>query len=74
MTRAVDTGITAIEIFVLLEWTTRALVRSGDFNIQIPIGSRCHVTLHGMGTFVYAIDRHGQHDQKDQSGKEFERD
>lgn len=34
----------------------------------------CHVALHGMGTFVHAIDRDGQHDQDEESGKKFQVD
>jgi hypothetical protein len=72
MARTVDARITAIEIIVLLDWSARTVMRGRNPGYQIPIAGYCHVTLHGIGTFVDAIDRHSHHDQENQSGKKFE--
>jgi hypothetical protein len=70
MTSAVDTIITAIMIFVLFERGTRTLVSRRDIGMHTLIVCRCHLVLHGMNAFMHAIDRDGQHDYKEKSGKE----
>ena len=62
MTSAVDTGIATITIFMFFVRGTRILVGYGIFRRRSMIACRCHVALHGMSTFVHAIDRDGQHD------------
>ena len=71
MTGAVAASITAIVIFVLFEWSTGTLMRHGNFRMRTLIVSCCHVALHGMSAFMHTIDRDGQHDYEEKSGKEF---
>jgi hypothetical protein len=74
MASAIDTGIATIKIIVLFERGTRARVRCGKFRRGYLNACRCHVTLHGMSTFVNDIDCCGQHDHEENQGKEFQRE
>ena len=70
MAGAVDAGVAAIRILVLFMRGARTVVRVGNFRSRDLIVSCCHMVLHGMGAFMHAIDRDGQHDQEENPGKE----
>ncbi len=70
MAGAVDAGVAAIRIFVLFMRGARTVVRVGDFRSRDLIVFCCHMALHGMSAVVHAIDRDGQHDHEENSGKE----
>jgi hypothetical protein len=70
MANAVVAGVATIIIVVLFERGTGALVRYGYFRMRRSAICFCHRMLHGMGTFMDAIDRDSQHDYEEKSGKE----
>jgi hypothetical protein len=74
MASAIDAGIATIMIIVLFERGARARVRCGNFRRGYLTACRCHVTLHGMSTFVRDIDCCGQHDHEENQRKEFQMD
>ncbi|MHB8123526.1 MAG: hypothetical protein ACYDG4_15385 [Desulfuromonadaceae bacterium] len=67
---AADTGIATIMIFVLFIGGTRALMRWGTIRRRCLI-TCCNFTLHGMSTFMHAIDRNSQNYHEEKQGKEF---
>lgn len=71
--RTIHAFIAAIAIIVLFEGCTRALMRSGYFRLRCTISCRCHMSVHGMGTFMKTITHDGQHDHEEESGKEMSR-
>ncbi|GAB7028229.1 hypothetical protein [Geotalea toluenoxydans] len=70
MANAIDAGVAIIVVLVLFQGGTRALVR-----LYLLTGGRVaghgEAVLHGMGVFLDAMQRHGQHDQKKNPGNEF---
>lgn len=74
MAGAVEAVVATVIILVLFQGGAWALVRFGNFRRQCLIACSREVTLHGMRTFMHAIDRHGQHDHQQQPGKELYRD
>jgi len=74
MASAIDTGIATIKIIVLFERGAWALVGCGSFRRGTMFVRRCHVSLHGMSTFVHDIDCCGQHDHEENQRKEFQRE
>lgn len=71
MTSAVYAYITSVMFFVLLKRGTGTVVRCRVYCLQYLVACHRHVTLHGMGTFVHAIDRDGEHGYEEDPREEF---
>ncbi len=74
MTGAVHADIAAVFVFVMFERGTGAVVSNGNLHRRCSVNHGCHMTLHGMGTLVNAIDRNSQHDRKEDQRKNFQMD
>lgn len=74
MAGAVEAVVATVIILVLFQGGAWALVGFGNFRRQCLIVCGREVTLHGVRTFMHAIDRDGQHDHQQQPGKELYRD
>ena len=74
MAGAVAAGIATIMISVLFERCTRTVASCGNFRVRCPFAGGSLVALHGMGTFMHASDRDGQHDQNENKGIKFKVD
>src|SRR5512139_3844833 len=72
MTSAVDTGVTTITVFVFFERGTRTLVRNGIIRSRSLNACVNNVTLHGVSTYMHAIDRDGQHYCQENHRKKFQ--
>lgn len=64
MTCTVSAGIASSKIIVLFERGGWVEVRSGNFQKCRLFTHFFDVTLHGMHTFMYTGNRHGQHNHE----------
>jgi hypothetical protein len=64
MTGTIQTGVTTIVVAVLFKGGTRTLVSGGNVRRSGLITFSYHLSLHGVRTFMNAIDCDDQHDQK----------